>query len=87
MGELGFAEVDANVWVGLFAPSSMPAATVQKINRDALAVISDAEFRRREVEGKAYDFVGQGPEEFKRYIARESVSRKATLKATGTKLE
>lgn len=87
VGELGFPEVDANVWVGLFAPSNMPAATVQKIHRDVLAVIGDADFRRREVEGKSYDFVGGGTEEFKRHIARESASRKATLKAAGVKLE
>jgi tripartite-type tricarboxylate transporter receptor subunit TctC len=87
VGELGFPEVDANVWVGLFAPSATPAATVQKVHRDVLAVISDADFRRLEVEGKSYDFVGAGPEEFKRYIARESVSRKATLKAANVKLD
>jgi tripartite-type tricarboxylate transporter receptor subunit TctC len=87
VGELGFAEVDANVWVGLFAPASTPAATVQKIHRDTLAVISEPDFRRREVEGKAYDFAGQGPDEFKRYIARESDSRKTTLKASGAKIE
>jgi hypothetical protein len=39
------------------------------------------------VEGKSYDFVGAGPEEFKRYIARESASRNSTLKASGVKLE
>ena len=87
VGELGYPEVDANVWVGLFAPSALPAATVQKLHRDVLAVISDADFRRREVEAKAYDFVGGGPEDFKRYIAAESVSRKATLKAANVKLE
>lgn len=87
VGELGMPEVDANVWVGLFAPAATPAATVQKIHRDVLAVISDPEFRRREVEGKAYDFVGNGTEDFKRHIARESASRKATLKAAGVKLE
>ncbi len=87
VGELGFAEVDANVWVGLFAPASAPAATVQKIHRDTLAVITEPDFRRREVEGKAYDFAGQGPEDFKRFIARESASRKTTLKASGAKIE
>lgn len=87
VGELGYPEVDANVWVGLFAPSGLPAATVQKLHRDVLAVISDADFRRREVEAKAYDFVGGGPDDFKRHIAAESVSRKATLKAANVKLE
>lgn len=87
VGELGFPEVDANVWIGLFAPTALPAATVQKLHRDVLAVIGDADFRRREVEGKAYDFVGAGPEEFKREIARESLARKATLKAAGVNLD
>lgn len=87
VGELGFPEVDANVWIGLFAPTALPAATVQKLHRDVLAVIGDADFRRREVEGKAYDFVGAGPEDFKREIARESLARKATLKAAGVNLD
>jgi tripartite-type tricarboxylate transporter receptor subunit TctC len=87
MTELGYPEVDANVWVGLFVPSNTPAATVQKIHRDVMSIISDADFRQREVEGKSYDFVGAGPEEFRRYIARESASRNSTLKASGVKLE
>jgi tripartite-type tricarboxylate transporter receptor subunit TctC len=87
MTELGYPEVDANVWVGLFVPSNTPAVAVQKIHRDVMSVISDADFRQREVEGKSYDFVGAGPEEFKRYIARESASRNSTLKASGVKLE
>jgi len=87
MTELGYPEVDANVWVGLFVPSNTSAATVQKIHRDVMSIISDADFRQREVEGKSYDFVGAGPEEFRRYIARESASRNSTLKASGVKLE
>jgi len=87
MTELGYPEVDANVWVGLFAPSQLAAATVQKIHRDTLAVISDPDFRQREIEGKSYDLVGTGPDEFRRYIARESASRKVTLKASGATLE
>lgn len=87
VGELGFPEIDANVWMGLFAPSNMPAATVQKIHQDVLTVAGDADFRRREVEGKAYDFVGAGPEEFKRHINRESMSRKITLSTANVKLD
>jgi len=87
VGELGFPEIDANIWVGLFAPSHMPATIVQKIHKDVVAVGSDADFRRREIEGKSYDFVGSGPEEFKRHIALESQSRKATLKTANVKLD
>jgi tripartite-type tricarboxylate transporter receptor subunit TctC len=87
MTELGYPEVDANVWVGLFGTSGMAAATVQKIHRDAVAVISEPDFRQREIEGKSYDFVGAGPEDFKRHITRESASRKSTLTTAGVRLD
>lgn len=87
MTELGFPEVDANVWVGLFAPTSFSNAWVNKINRDVLSVLSDSEFRAREIEGKSYDFAGLGPEEFKKHIRQESQSRKQTLRDSGATLE
>ena len=87
MTELGFPEVDANVWVGVFAPSSFAPNLVNRMNRDILAVISEPEFRSKEIEGKSYDYVGAGPEEFRRHIRSESVSRRATIKASGASLD
>lgn len=87
ISELGFPDVDANVWVGLFAPASLPSPWVGKINRDVLAVLNDADFRAREIEGKSYDFAGLGPEDFKKHIRQESLSRKQTLKTSGATLE
>jgi tripartite-type tricarboxylate transporter receptor subunit TctC len=87
MTELGFPEVDANVWVGVFAPSSFAPNLVNRMNRDILAVISESEFRSKEIEGKSYDYVGAGPEEFRRHIRSESVSRRATIKASGASLD
>ena len=71
----------------LFAPTSFSNAWVNKINRDVLSVLTDAEFRAREIEGKSYDFAGLGPDAFKKYIRQESQSRKQTLKASGATLE
>jgi tripartite-type tricarboxylate transporter receptor subunit TctC len=87
MTELGYPEVDANVWVGLFAPSSMPDQRVASVHRDVLALISQPEFRSREIEAKAYDFVGAGPAEFRRYIEAESASRRLTILASGALIE
>ncbi len=87
MTELGFPEVDANVWVGVFAPISFAPSLVNRMHRDILAVISEPDFKSKEIEGKSYDFVGAGPEEFRRHIRSESASRKATIKASGTTLE
>lgn len=87
MTELGFPEVDANVWVGLFAPANFAPALVSRMHRDILAVISDPDFRSKEIEGKSYDFVGAGPEEFRRHIRSESTSRRTTIKASGTTID
>ena len=87
MTELGFPEVDANVWVGVFAPASFTPTLVSRMHRDILAVISEADFRSKEIEGKSYDFVGAGPDEFRRHIRSESASRRTTIKASGTVIE
>lgn len=87
VAELGFPEVDANVWVGLFAPTGLSSAGVNKIHRDVMSVLTDADFRTREIEGKSYDFAGLGPEEFKKHIRQESQSRKLTLQTSGATLE
>ena len=87
MTELGFPEVDANVWVGVFAPASFAPALVNRMHRDILAVISEPDFRSKEIESKSYDFVGIGPDEFRRHIRHESASRRTTIKASGTVIE
>ena len=87
MTELGFPEVDANVWMGVFAPSSFAPALVNRMHRDLLAVISEPDFRSKEIEGKSFDFVGAGPDEFRRHIRSESHSRRATIKTSGAAIE
>jgi tripartite-type tricarboxylate transporter receptor subunit TctC len=87
VGELGFAEVDANVWVGLFGTSSMAAAVIAKVQRDVAATLQDAEFRTKEVDGKGYDLVAAGPIEFRRHIRSELASRAAPIRYSGAKAE
>ena len=87
MTELGYPEVDANVWIGVFAPSAMPVSLIGRINRDLVSILSEPEFRAREVEGKSYDFLGAGPEAFRKAIERESATRKVTLKTSGATLD
>jgi tripartite-type tricarboxylate transporter receptor subunit TctC len=86
VAELGFPEIDANVWVGVFAPASFSASSVEHIHSDIRAVISTNSFREKEIEGKAYDFAGLNPEEFKSLIQSESLSRAALIKSASIKL-
>jgi len=86
MTELGFPEVDANVWVGLFAPKVLSNAVVQKINKDVLSVLGEPSFKANEIDGKGYDYSGLGPEEFNKHIKAEVLSRKAAVKLSGVSL-
>jgi tripartite-type tricarboxylate transporter receptor subunit TctC len=86
MTELGYPEVDANVWVGLFAPKVLSSAVVQRINKDVLAVLNDPAFKANEMDAKGYDYSGLGPDEFNKHIKAELVSRKTAVKLSGVSL-
>jgi len=86
MTELGFPEVDANVWVGLFGPKSMPASLVQKIHKDVMIILNEPTFKANEIEAKGYDYSGLGPEELSKHIKAELLSRKAAVKLSGVSL-
>ncbi|MFD0667022.1 Bug family tripartite tricarboxylate transporter substrate binding protein [Ramlibacter sp. MAHUQ-53] len=87
VGELGFPEVDANVWVGLFAPKAMPAAAVDRIHRDVTAVLREPGFKEREVDAKGYDLVAGTPQELARHIRQELASRAGPIRYSGAKAE
>jgi tripartite-type tricarboxylate transporter receptor subunit TctC len=87
MTELGFAEVDANVWVGLFGTVAMQPLALGKVQRDVAAVLQDAEFRAREIDGKGYEIVAAGPIEFRRHIRAELASRAAPIRYSGAKAD
>jgi len=86
MTELGFPEVDANVWVGLLGPRQLPPSVVQKINKDVLSILNDPQFKANEIEAKGYDYSGLGPEEFYKHIKAELASRKNAVKLSGVSL-
>jgi tripartite-type tricarboxylate transporter receptor subunit TctC len=87
VSELGFAEVDANVWVGLFGTATMTATAVGKVQRDVTAILQEPEFRSREIDAKGYDLVAAGPAEFRRHIRNELASRAAPIRYSGAKAE
>jgi tripartite-type tricarboxylate transporter receptor subunit TctC len=87
VGELGYPEVDANVWVGLFAPASMPAAVVQRIERELSSILRESAFKEREIDGKGYDLIGGNGQELARHIRQELASRAGPIKYSGTKVE
>ncbi len=87
VGELGYPEVDANVWVGLFAPIGLPAAAVQRIERDVAAILRESSFKEREIDGKGYDLVGGNGQELARHIRQELQTRAGPIRYSGSRVE
>ncbi|MDB5900477.1 MAG: tripartite tricarboxylate transporter substrate binding protein, partial [Ramlibacter sp.] len=85
--EQGYPEIDANVWVGLFAPAAMPQPLVERIHREVSAILRDPDFKAREIEAKGYDLEAEGPEEMRRHIRAELRSRAAPIRYSGAKAE
>jgi tripartite-type tricarboxylate transporter receptor subunit TctC len=70
MVELGYPEFDASSWFGMVAPARTPQAIVNRIVEDVHAVLRDPRIERQMIEQGA-DPVGNGPEAFAAFIARE----------------
>ncbi len=87
VAELGFAEIDANVWVGLFGTSTMAATAIAKAQRDVTTILQEPEFRAREIDAKGHDLVAAGPVEFRRHIRNELASRAAPIRYSGAKAD
>lgn len=85
--ELGYPEVDAGVWVGVFAPAGTADAQIEQINRDIQGVLNDPLFDAAQVVERGYDKAALGPREFARHIADELVSRAELVRVSGAKLE
>ncbi|QIL79253.1 tripartite tricarboxylate transporter substrate binding protein [Diaphorobacter sp. HDW4A] len=61
--EAGFAGVNATSWFGLFAPTAVPKAVVDKLTADLKKVVEDPAFRKKaEEQGATADY--QNPQQF-----------------------
>lgn len=87
VSELGYPEVDANVWVGLFAPVAMGTALADRMHQDVVAILQDAAFKAQEVDAKAYDLVAGNPQELRRHIQQELKTREQPIRYSKAKVE
>lgn len=71
MAEAGVADFEVLSWQGLFAPAGAPAAIVERLNREANAVLA-----MPEVSGffskQGFDVAGGSPADFQTFVAMEA---------------
>ena len=85
--ELGFPDVPANAWFGLFAPAGTPREIVARLHDEVLRIVKDPEFVQKEVVAKSYDLVASTPEEFAAFLVTDSQRNARAVKVSGAKAE
>ncbi len=82
MVELGYPDFDASSWFGMVAPARTPPEIVNRIADDVHAVLRDPAVERQMIDQGA-DPVGNGPQAFGAFIAREVDRWAGIVRASG----
>ncbi len=86
MAEEGFDGFDATTWYGLAGPGKLPAAIVQKINRDVNTILAMPDVQEKMDTYGAEDGGGT-PEKFAQFIRSEQDKWAKVVKEANVKLE
>ncbi len=86
LAEARAGEVNVDMWYGVFAPRSLPAAQVALLNREINDILRSDEVRKA-FEAQGMDPATDTPEGFGRLVARDADRWAALIKAQGIKAE
>jgi tripartite-type tricarboxylate transporter receptor subunit TctC len=84
MAEAGLPDFDAGVWFGLVAPAGTPRAVIDKLSAAANATLASEEVVGK-LRAQGFEPLGGPPDEFARFVARETVKWAAAAEAAGLK--
>ncbi|MES2980309.1 MAG: tripartite tricarboxylate transporter substrate binding protein [Pseudomonadota bacterium] len=86
LAELGYKGVEASSWYGLFAPAGTPAAIVQRLNREMVALGKNPE-HRDQLFKQGQEAVYSTPEELAAYVKTENDKWGRVIKAANIKAD
>ena len=86
LAESGLPDYSAYVWLGLLAPKGTPAAIVDRLNRELIAVLATSEVRTY-MNGASIESVGSTPAEFAAFYRDEKERWARVIKETGAKVD
>ena len=81
----GIPDLDASIWVGLFAPKGTPQAVVDKMNTEVRHTLADPEVQKRFVESGGAEAIGMSSADFLARIKADAVRYGRVVKAAGVK--
>ena len=80
-------DVDASIWVGLFAPKGTPQAVVEKLNGEVRKSLADPDLQKRFVESGGAEAVGMTSAEFLSRIKNDAQRYARVVKAANVKAD
>jgi tripartite-type tricarboxylate transporter receptor subunit TctC len=86
MSEVGFPEVDIQIWSGVFAPANTPHAVVKKLEAAVRSAIQDSDVRRK-LKAMAVNPGGGSGDEFRRMIDADIIKYVGIVKAANLTFE
>ncbi|HXQ84653.1 MAG TPA: tripartite tricarboxylate transporter substrate binding protein [Xanthobacteraceae bacterium] len=87
VSESGLPGYQATAWFGLFGPAGTPRDIVMKVDKEAIRIFSDPEFRARFLDPQMFESMAASPEEFAAYIKAERDKWAKVIHAANIKVE
>jgi len=82
LAEGGAREVDISTWFGLLAPGSTPRETIARLHQDIAQILAEPALRER-LTAEGLTVVGDPPEVFAPFLARETEKAGRIIRAAG----
>ena len=86
MAELGYPDVEAVTWVGMYAPAGTPRAVVQKLNSEIARIIREPDIKAK-LDQQGLILAGGPPEELGKLISEEIKRWTAVARANKISVE
>jgi tripartite-type tricarboxylate transporter receptor subunit TctC len=86
IAEAGLPGFETTVWFGLLAPATTPRDIVERLNKEVLRALNDAEVKKQ-FTTQGIDAMGGSPEQFAAYIRDETAKWARVVQASGAKLD
>jgi len=81
--EGGIPQLDASIWVGLFAPKGTPAAIVNRIYKECVEVLKLPDVKARYASVAAAETIGMPPAEFHARVKNDAVRYRKIVQVVG----
>jgi tripartite-type tricarboxylate transporter receptor subunit TctC len=83
--DAGIPDLDASIWVGLFAPKGTPQPVIDRINKEVRETLKVPDVQKRFVESGGAEAIGMTPAEFLARIKSDAERYKRVIQKAGVK--